>query len=355
MKSTAAEIKAALAEWRSTNASRNKQRLKVYVDAIMNAEDDEADEEDLNKDRLDSLAALLEDTSESLAADGIGTPAEFLERFDELAPRYWLDGTEGGDCTPQQRADLSGREFAELETVLKERAPEGVVRDTIAVPEEFRVLARHVLGICGPHLPKDQHVIAMNFWADDVTQSLASRVHRPSDIPFGGAASWTGTNGLGGLRGLGPATCTRLPNLEGMSDGDILGGIREIRLSTLAGLVARFEACIMVDKECVDSMEKNKAKANRLYPYFVVIGLDRLAPPPRPPTEEELEELRETGDEYMLEEDDGDDETWMLASCQSYVELHDELCDVIWGLGGGGGRLLPTSIPILERCNDCLW
>lgn len=57
----------------------------------------------------------------------------------------------------------------------------------------------------------------------------------------------------------------------------------------------------------------------------MVIGLDRLVPPPEPPTGEELEELREAGDEYMLE-DDEDDETWMLASCQSYVELYDELC-----------------------------
>lgn len=93
-----------------------------------------------------------------------------------------------------------------------------------------------------------------------------------------------------------------------------------------AGLVARFEACIMVDKECLDSMEKNKDRRNRLEPYFVVIGLDRLAPPPVPLTEEDLEELREDGDEGMLEEDDGDDETWMLASCESYVELYDELC-----------------------------
>lgn len=92
-----------------------------------------------------------------------------------------------------------------------------------------------------------------------------------------------------------------------------------------SGLVARFEACIMVGRECLESMEKNKAKANRLEPYFVMIGLDRLAPPPNAPTEEELEELRETGNEDMLE-DDGDDETWMLASCQSYVELYDELC-----------------------------
>lgn len=103
------------------------------------------------------------------------------------------------------------------------------------------------------------------------------------------------------------------------------GAGAEHELIGQAGLVARFEACIMVDKECLDSMEKNKGKANRLEPYFVVIGLDRLAPPPVPPTEEELEELREDGDEDMLE-DDGDDETWMLASCQSYVELYDELC-----------------------------
>ncbi|KAJ0107222.1 hypothetical protein J7T55_007592 [Diaporthe amygdali] len=92
-----------------------------------------------------------------------------------------------------------------------------------------------------------------------------------------------------------------------------------------AGLVARFEACIMVDKECLDSMEKNKGKSNWSEPYFMVIGLDRLAPPPRPPTEEDLEELREIGDEDILEEDGGNDETWMLASCQSYVELYNDL------------------------------
>lgn len=97
-------------------------------------------------------------------------------------------------------------------------------------------------------------------------------------------------------------------------------------LIAAAGLVARYEACIMVDKECLDSMEKNKDKRNRMEPYFVVIGLDRLAPPPVPLTEEDLEELREDGGEDMLEEDDGDDETCMLASCGSYVELYDELC-----------------------------
>lgn len=273
MRSTTAEIEDAIAEWRSTNASRNKQFLKIYVDAIMNAEDEEADEQDLNKDRLDSLASILGDTSESLAADGIATPPEFLERFDELAPKYCLDGTQGGDCTPQERADISNREFTELEAVLKERAPEGVVRDTITVPEEFRVLARHVLGICGPHLPKDQNVIAMNFWADDVTQSLASRVHEPFDIPFGGG-DLAGSAGLEVALGWCPGVCTdgdfvcvysreldgdewawrfvwigpgdlyvcdtipelfkwllddmaksQLPDLEGMTNSDILGGM----------------------------------------------------------------------------------------------------------------------------------
>lgn len=273
MKSTAAEIEVALVTWRSTNASRNKKRLKVYVDAIMNAEDEGADEEDLSKDRLDSLAVLLEETSESLNADGIATPAEFLARFDELAPKYHLDGTEGGDFTPEQRADISNKEFSELEKVLKAQAPEGVVRDTITVPDEFRVLARHVLGICGPHLPTDQNINAMNFWADDVAQSLASRVHKPSDIPFGGG-NLAGSAGLevalGWCSGLcidGDFVCvysreldgdewawrfvwtgpgdlyvcdtvpellkwlldlmgnSRPPNLDNMLDGDILGGM----------------------------------------------------------------------------------------------------------------------------------
>lgn len=208
MRSTAAEIEDVLAEWRSKNASRNKQRLKVYIDAIMNTEDEETDEEELNRDRLDSLATVLEDTSESLAADGIATPTDFLERFDELAPKYSLDGTQGGDgdCTPQQRADISNRDFTELEAVLKERAPEGVIRDTITVPEEFRVLARHVLGIRGPHLPVDQNRFAMNFWAYSSHRSLASSVYEPDDIPFSGG-NLAGSAGLEVALGWCPGVC----------------------------------------------------------------------------------------------------------------------------------------------------
>lgn len=74
-------------------------------------------------------------------------------------------------------------------------------------------------------------------------------------------------------------------------------------------------------------MDKSKDRANRLEPYFVVIGLDRLAPATEPLTEEDLEELREAGEEDDEGEDgDGDDATWMLASCQAYAELYDELC-----------------------------
>lgn len=206
MRSTAAEIEEVLAEWRSTNASRNKQRLKIYVDAIMNAEDEDDTEEELKEERLWSLGSVLEESLEGLVADGIATPAEFLERFDELAPKYRLDGTQGGDCTPQERAEISNREFTELEAVLKERAPEGVIRDTITVPEEFRVLARHVLGICGPHLPKDQNQIAMNFWANDATRSLAQSVYEPSDIPFG-AGNLAGDAGLEVALGWCPGSC----------------------------------------------------------------------------------------------------------------------------------------------------
>lgn len=128
--------------------------------------------------------------------------------------------------------------------------------------------------------------------------------------------------------------------LDGATKGDVRSRFREwseARSAEQGGpgadheligqtrLVARFETCIMVDEECLNSMEKNKGQANGLEPYFVVIGLDRLAPPPETPTEEEI---GKTEDEYMLDEDDEDDETWMLASCQSYVELYDELCGV---------------------------
>lgn len=97
-------------------------------------------------------------------------------------------------------------------------------------------------------------------------------------------------------------------------------------LIKVIGLVARFEACVMIDKECLDSMEKNLDQPNRLEPFFVVLGLDHLSPPRQPLTVEDLKELREDGEEYMLNGDNGDNETWMLASCQCYAELYDELC-----------------------------
>ncbi|CAN8104752.1 unnamed protein product [Discula destructiva] len=187
MKSTAAEIEAALTKWRSINATRNKEHLKIYVDAISNVVDEEFDEEEMANIRLESLASLLVTSSDSLAADGITTPADFLERFDELAPKYRLDGTEGGDFTPQERADISNSEFAELVRVLRERAPEGSVRDTITVPEEFTVLARHVLGIVDPDLPNSQSVIGSSLWAGTPVSDIASRVHKPADIPVWGA------------------------------------------------------------------------------------------------------------------------------------------------------------------------
>ncbi|KAG6364165.1 hypothetical protein INS49_005763 [Diaporthe citri] len=69
----------------------------------------------------------------------------------------------------------------------------------------------------------------------------------------------------------------------------------------LIGLVARFEACIMVDEECLDSMEKNKGKANRFEPYFVVIGHQGL------PLRRSWRSSEKLG-------------------MRSYVVLYDELC-----------------------------
>lgn len=56
--------------------------------------------------------------------------------------------------------------------------------------------------------------------------------------------------------------------LDGAPKGEVRSAERDEpgadhELIGQAGVVARFEACIAVDREFLDSMEKNKAKANR--------------------------------------------------------------------------------------------
>lgn len=72
-----------------------------------------------------------------------------------------------GDLDPEKRASLAEASFKALEATLRERTPDEV-KEVISAPEEFRVLARHILRICGPGLPisHNGHMQAFDTIAD---------------------------------------------------------------------------------------------------------------------------------------------------------------------------------------------
>ncbi|KAI7780784.1 hypothetical protein LA080_015575 [Diaporthe eres] len=159
MKSTPEEIEAALANYRKVTAERNKRDLQIFVDAIVNAdfEDeqvrDEFTDEQMHKERMGQLGELVQDD-----LDHLSQPTELMERYDELAATY----------------------FKALEAALRERAPEEV-KETISVPEEFRVLARHITGICGPGLPKNHTERGITFSCVGAFDEISSRMLTPEE------------------------------------------------------------------------------------------------------------------------------------------------------------------------------
>lgn len=172
MMSTAAEIEAALANYRKVSAERNKRLLGVYIDAITKAEfTDELIREETSDEEWEEeqLAALGELVDADLKGLGLSKPAELLDRFDELAARHSLDGTTGGHLDLKDRAARATAYFNALDAALKAKTPEEV-KQIISAPEEFRILVRHVLGINGPMLPDDTTKHAMSFWQDDGMQ-----------------------------------------------------------------------------------------------------------------------------------------------------------------------------------------
>ncbi|KAG8158541.1 hypothetical protein KVR01_011663 [Diaporthe batatas] len=199
MKSTAEEIEAALANYRRVTAERNRRELQVFVDAIVGAgyadEETAAEftEEEMDKERMGQVADLVEDELDFLAG-----PAELMGRYDELAARLRLDGTVGGDLDPEARARSVEPFFQALESALKEKAPADV-REIISAPEEFRVLGRHVTGICGPGLPHEQTMYPKSLWTSEGGvdhATISSRILSPEDTnlegDFGGriALGW---------------------------------------------------------------------------------------------------------------------------------------------------------------------
>lgn len=184
MKSTPEEIEAALANYRRVTAERNKRELQVFVDAIVNAEfadesiAEEYTKEEMDRERLEAVTSLV-----GGELDFLTHPTELMDRYDELAAEAYLDGTMGGDLDPEARANVLEPYFRAVEAALKEKAPEEV-KDIISVPEEFRVLGRHVTGICGPDLPYAQTMYPMSFWSDSPGEDYAknpSRILSPED------------------------------------------------------------------------------------------------------------------------------------------------------------------------------
>lgn len=181
MKSTPEEIESALAKYRKITAERNKRALQIFVDAIVNAdfEDEqvatEFTKEEMHKERMEQLGELVQDD-----LDGLTQPTELMDRYDELAPGLCLDGTVGGDLDPEERASLAEAYFDALEAVLRERAPDEV-KNTISAPEEFRVMARHVLRICGPGLPINHTERGMGFSCVGSLSEITSLMLAPED------------------------------------------------------------------------------------------------------------------------------------------------------------------------------
>ncbi|KAI7777636.1 hypothetical protein LA080_003197 [Diaporthe eres] len=189
MKSTAAEVEAALANYRKVSAERNKRLLAVYIDAITKAEfTDKKTREDFSDEewqewQMLALAELLGSDMESLE---VFAPSDLLDHYDEIVGLIGLDGTTCGNLRPEDRAKRAASYFDALDAALKEKAPEEV-KQIISAPGEFRVIAVHVLEIVGSVLPDDTIKHAMSFWKDEGIwdhSKIPARIIRPENLEY---------------------------------------------------------------------------------------------------------------------------------------------------------------------------
>ncbi|OHW98272.1 hypothetical protein CSPAE12_03054, partial [Colletotrichum incanum] len=139
---------AAIKAYRSHIAGNNRRILEVYVPLIATTEpnpDDLEEDEDINELRIQSLESIFD----LRLKDFVSTPGNVPTRWDELVSVYDLDGTKGHP----PKADRAHREkqFSLLDEALKRVCLEEV-RESIAVPEEFRILAEHVETLSAPGL-----------------------------------------------------------------------------------------------------------------------------------------------------------------------------------------------------------
>ncbi|KAK1997922.1 hypothetical protein LX36DRAFT_51534 [Colletotrichum falcatum] len=184
MASSPEDIEASLAKYRSYIAAENRRALEVYVPFFATAVPDDLEDDDIEQLRLDGLNSLL-DTD--LKHFDITEPSELLTRYDELAPKTGLDGTymllehEG---TLDEREATRREYLSIIEENLKAKSREDV-RETISIPEEFRVLAGLVDGIVGFGLPLFRNMAQPAFWwgcRDTDGYSYAKRVMTPEEL-----------------------------------------------------------------------------------------------------------------------------------------------------------------------------
>lgn len=129
------------------------------------------EEEDVNELRMEGLMGIFD----RRLADLISTPAELLDRWDELVSMYDLDGT--GGVADEHHVRHCEEYFSHVEHALKATCREDV-RDSIAIPSEFRELARHVRGLTGPGFTEEyKSRYQALFWpGPDFGQHAAKRV-----------------------------------------------------------------------------------------------------------------------------------------------------------------------------------
>lgn len=188
MKNTVAEIEDSLARYRDLSEQANATALDAFIDAILGADyfEDESrrseyTDEDMMQEKDEALASILGniigDEVEELAS-----ATDLLSRFEDFAPKYSLDGTVGGEMEDGERDTLTTAYFDAVEAALRDKAPEEV-KGIISVPGEFRILAKHILGIRGGGLNMYKREHVLDFWDDGGISQLPSRILAPDNIP----------------------------------------------------------------------------------------------------------------------------------------------------------------------------
>ncbi|KZL79781.1 methyltransferase domain-containing protein [Colletotrichum incanum] len=137
--------------------------------------DDLEEDEDINELRIQSLESIFD----LRLKDFVSTPGNVPTRWDELVSVYDLDGTKGHP----PKADRAHREkqFSLLDEALKRVCLEEV-RESIAVPEEFRILAEHVETLSAPGLG---YAIALRIFNSELSLAPVSKPHRVLNIGTG--------------------------------------------------------------------------------------------------------------------------------------------------------------------------